>query len=490
MANELFVYNTLIRKKVKFEPLNPPFVGMYVCGPTVYSHAHLGNARPAITFDILYRYLNFLGYKVRYVSNITDVGHLEGDTDDGEDKLIKKAKLEKLEPMEIAQQFMNSYHEDMAALNVIRPNIEPRATGHIPEQIEMIEKIMQNGYAYEANGSVYFDVNTYNTDHNYGELSGRDIEDLISGTRELTSQDEKKSSLDFALWKKADQTHLMRWNSPWGLGFPGWHLECSVMSTKYLGDEFDIHGGGLDLLFPHHDCEIAQSMGGLKCKSVKYWMHNNMLTMNGQKMAKSLGNTITLKQFFTGEHDMLERTYHPMIIRFLILQAHYRSTLDFSNEALQAAEKGYNKLVEAYKTLQSLSSSDKSTVDIKNLEGDCRKVMNDDLNTPMLIANLFEGVKIINSVNDKKETISAEDLSELKSIFDNYLVSILGLKVISSDDKNDDVMDGLMNLILEIRDEARTKKDFDTSDKIRDQLNKINLEIKDGKDGSNWVWKN
>ena len=490
MANELFVYNTLIRKKVKFEPLNPPFVGMYVCGPTVYSHAHVGNARPAITFDILYRYLNFLGYKVRYVSNITDVGHLEGDTDDGEDKLIKKAKLEKLEPMEIAQQFMNSYHEDMAALNVIRPNIEPRATGHIPEQIEMIEKIMQNGYAYEANGSVYFDVNTYNTDHNYGELSGRDIEDLISGTRELTSQDEKKSSLDFALWKKADQTHLMRWNSPWGLGFPGWHLECSVMSTKYLGDEFDIHGGGLDLLFPHHDCEIAQSMGGLKCKSVKYWMHNNMLTMNGQKMAKSLGNTITLKQFFTGEHDMLERTYHPMIIRFLILQAHYRSTLDFSNEALQAAEKGYNKLVEAYKTLQSLSSSDKSTVDIKNLEGDCRKVMNDDLNTPMLIANLFEGVKIINSVNDKKETISAEDLSELKSIFDNYLVSILGLKVISSDDKNDDVMDGLMNLILEIRDEARTKKDFDTSDKIRDQLNKINLEIKDGKDGSNWVWKN
>jgi len=490
MKNELVVYNTLIREKVKFEPLNSPLVGMYVCGPTVYSHAHIGNARPAITFDILYRYLKFIGYKVRYVSNITDVGHLEGDADDGEDKLLKKAKLEKLEPMEIAQQFMNSYHEDMTALNVIRPNIEPRATGHIPEQIEMIEKIIQNGYAYEANGSIYFDVPKYNNDHNYGELSGRDIEDLISGTRELSSQDDKKSSLDFALWKKADQTHLMRWNSPWGLGFPGWHLECSVMSTKYLGDEFDIHGGGLDLLFPHHDCEIAQSMGGLKCKSVKYWMHNNMLTMNGQKMAKSLGNTITLKQFFTGEHDMLERTYHPMIIRFLILQAHYRSTLDFSNEALQAAEKGYNKLVEAYKTLQSLSSSDKSTVDIKNLEGDCRKVMNDDLNTPMLIANLFEGVKIINSVNDKKETISAEDLSELKSIFDNYLVSILGLKVISSDDKNDDVMDGLMNLILEIRDEARTKKDFDTSDKIRDQLNKINLEIKDGKDGSNWVWKN
>ena len=490
MKNELVVYNTLIREKVKFEPLNSPLVGMYVCGPTVYSHAHIGNARPAITFDILYRYLQFIGYKVRYVSNITDVGHLEGDADDGEDKLLKKAKLEKLEPMEIAQQFMNSYHEDMTALNVIRPNIEPRATGHIPEQIEMIEKIIQNGYAYEANGSIYFDVTKYNNDHNYGELSGRDIEDLISGTRELSSQDDKKSSLDFALWKKADPTHLMRWNSPWGMGFPGWHLECSVMSTKYLGDEFDIHGGGMDLLFPHHECEIAQSMGGLKCKSVKYWMHNNMITMNGQKMAKSLGNAITLKQFFTGENDLLDRAYHPMIIRFFMLQAHYRSTLDFSNEALQAAEKGHNKLMEAYKTLQSLSSSDKSTVDIRDLRSECKKVMNDDLNTPMLIANLFDGVKIINSVNDKKETISADDLAELKLIFDDYLISILGLKVIRSDDSNDEVLAGLMNLILEIRDEARSKKDFGTSDKIRDQLNKINLEIKDGKDGSNWVWKN
>jgi cysteinyl-tRNA synthetase len=487
MESSLFLYNTLSRTKEPFLPLNPPFAGMYVCGPTVYGDPHLGHARPAITFDLVFRYLQHLGYRVRYIRNITDVGHLENDEDAGEDKIAKKARLEQLEPMEVAQYYSDRYFVFMDALNVKRPSIEPRASGHIPEQIAMIQKILDAGYAYEVNGSVYFDVLKYDEKYNYGKLSGRILEDLLSNTRALEGQQEKRNAVDFALWKKAQPEHIMRWSSPWSEGFPGWHLECSAMSTKYLGEHFDIHGGGMDLMFPHHESEIAQSRIANGTDSVKYWMHNNMITINGQKMGKSLGNFITLEEFFTGTHPGLTQAYTPMTIRFFILQAHYRSTLDFSNEALQAAEKGLKKLMAGIVTLNKIiPSASSSLMNIQKLMDDCYSAMNDDFNSPMVIANLFEGVRIINSVWDKKATISKEDLDLLKKMFGIFVSEILGLKAESSEDKNE-VMKGLMDLILAIRKDVREKKDFTTSDHIRKGLSDLNIIVKDTKDGAEWL---
>ena len=404
MTSEFYIYNTLSRKKEIFEALDPPFVGLYACGPTVYGDAHLGHARQAITFDVLYRTLMHLNYKVRYVRNITDVGHLVDDADEGEDKILKKARLESLEPMEVVQYYMNSYHENMASLNVLPPSIEPRASGHMIEQQELIARIIKAGYAYEVNGSVYFDVPRYNQDHPYGILSGRKIEDLISNTRALDGQSEKRNPMDFSLWKKADPSHIMRWSSKWGEGYPGWHLECSAMSTKYLGMQFDIHGGGLDLLFPHHECEIAQNVAGYGKPSVKYWMHNNMITINGKKMGRSLGNFITLDQLFSGDHEILERAYSPMTIRFFILQAHYRSTLDFSNEALQASQKGMEKLMKGMELLDTVKPGNTSSVSVESLAGKCEEALMDDMNTPVLIAHLFDGLKIIRTLADAKES--------------------------------------------------------------------------------------
>ena len=486
MENKLVVYNTLSRKKEVFEPLHAPFVGMYVCGPTVYGDAHLGHARPAITFDLVFRYLQHLGYKVRYVRNITDVGHLEHDADEGEDKIAKKARLEKLEPMEVAQYYTDRYHVAMDALNVKRPSIEPRASGHIIEQIEVVEKLLEAGYAYESNGSVYFDVRKYNdATGKYGCLSGRVIDELLSTTRELDGQSEKHNTADFALWKNASPEHIMRWNSPWGVGFPGWHTECTAMGTKYLGETFDIHGGGMDLLFPHHESEIAQQTGITGHGPCKYWMHNNMITINGQKMGKSLGNFITLGEFFDGSHQMLEKAYSPMTIRFFILQAHYRSTVDFSNEALQAAEKGFNRLMQAYKTLPKLQPSKTSSVTVNEYRQRCYDAMNDDLNSPILIAHLFDITKVINSVNDKKETLTQADIDELKSIFDTFVFEILGLKDEQSGD-NTALLDGLISMILEVRQQAKSQKDWATSDRIRDDLQKLGVSIKDGKEGATW----
>jgi len=486
MENILTIYNTLSRKKELFEPLNPPFVGMYVCGPTVYGDAHLGHARPAITFDLIFRYLTHIGYKVRYVRNITDVGHLEADADEGEDKIAKKARLENLEPMEVVQYFSDRYHKNMDQLNVKNPSIEPRASGHIIEQIEMVKKIKEAGLAYESEGSVYFDVKKYNEKNNYGILSGRKIEDMITNTRELEGQSEKKNPYDFALWKKAQPEHIMRWPSPWSDGFPGWHMECSAMSTKYLGEHFDIHGGGLDLLFPHHESEIAQSVAANKTQPAKYWLHNNMITLNGQKMGKSLGNAVSLDEFFVGENDLLEQAYSPITIRFFILQAHYRSTIDFSNEALQSAEKGMKKLFAAIKTLDKLTPSEKSTSDIKALREKCYDAMNDDFNSPILIANLFEGVRIINSVKDKKETISAEDLDILKKLFNDFVFDILGFKTEETAGHQNELVDGLLSTILSIRQEAKANKNFATADKIRNELGKLNIQIKDTKEGASW----
>ena len=487
MENKLVVYNTLSRKKEVFEPLHAPFVGMYVCGPTVYGDAHLGHARPAITFDLVFRYLQHLGYKVRYVRNITDVGHLEHDADEGEDKIAKKARLEKLEPMEVAQYYTDRYHTAMDALNVKRPSIEPRASGHIIEQIEVVEKLLEAGYAYESNGSVYFDVRKYNdATGKYGCLSGRVIDELLSTTRELDGQSEKNNTADFALWKNASPEHIMRWNSPWGVGFPGWHIECTAMGTKYLGETFDIHGGGMDLLFPHHESEIAQQTGITGHGPCKYWMHNNMITINGQKMGKSLGNFITLGEFFEGSHNMLEKAYSPMTIRFFILQAHYRSTVDFSNEALQAAEKGFGRLMQAYKTLQKLQPAKASSVNVSEYRQKCYDAMNDDLNSPILIAHLFDITKVINSANDKKETLTQADIDELKSIFNTFVFDILGLKDEQSGD-NTVLLDGLISMILDVRQQAKSQKDWTTSDRIRDELQKLGVSIKDGKDGATWT---
>ncbi len=486
MQNNLYIYNSLTRSKELFSPLHPPFVGLYVCGPTVYSNAHLGHARPAITFDLLYRYLLHLGYKVRYVRNITDVGHLENDADEGEDKIEKKARLEHLEPMEVVQKYLNTFLKNMEQLNTLSPSIEPRASGHIIEQTEMIKKILDAEYAYEINGSVYFDVLKYNEKFNYGKLSGRVLEELQQNTRLIEGTDEKRNPFDFALWKKATPEHIMRWPSPWSDGFPGWHLECSAMSTKYLGEVFDIHGGGLDLLFPHHDCEIAQSTAAFGQESVRYWMHNNMITINGQKMARSLGNFITLDQLFTGTHPLLQQAYSPMTIRFFILTAHYRSTVDFSNEALIAAEKGLRKLMKAVQTLKSLKISKDSTVDIASLRKGMYDAMNDDLNTPLLLAQLFEGVKYINSVNDGTDRISKNDLEALNSIFNTFVSDILGLKDETAEKSDEKLTSDLMKIIISLRQEARNKKEWSVSDHIRDELKKAGIVLNDTKDGVTW----
>jgi cysteinyl-tRNA synthetase len=488
----LYIYNTLSRKKELFEPLRPPFVGLYVCGPTVYGDAHLGHARPAITFDLVFRYLLHLEYKVRYVRNITDVGHLENDEHElGEDKIAKKARLEQLEPMEVVQYYTDRYHEDMDRLNIKKPSIEPRASGHIIEQIELTKKILESGFAYEVNGSVYFDVEKYNKKHRYGKLSGRVIDDMIANTRNLDGQEEKRSNVDFALWKKAAPSHIMRWPSPWSEGFPGWHLECSAMSSKYLGEVFDIHGGGMDLLFPHHECEIAQSNAAQGKDAVNLWMHNNMITINGQKMGKSLGNFITLRQFFSGDHDSLEKTYSPMTIRFFILQAHYRSTLDFSNEALIAAEKGLKRLLQATDTLNSLKPADKSSVDLKNLEAECYNALNDDFNSPVALAHLFDAVRIINSVHDGKDKLNKKDLETLKRVFSIFVDEIFGLKseIVSENKQTETLLHGIMKLLLDIRQKAKEQKDYSTSDNIRDQLASLKIAIKDSKDGSTWELK-
>ncbi|MCK9616451.1 MAG: cysteine--tRNA ligase [Lentimicrobiaceae bacterium] len=485
MQNSLYLYNTLSRKKEPFEPLNPPFAGIYVCGPTVYGDPHLGHARPAIIFDLLFRYLQHLGYKVRYVRNITDVGHLENDADEGEDKIAKKARLEKLEPMEVVQYFTDRYHDAMRLLNVKNPSIEPRASGHIMEQMEIIRKILDAGYAYESNGSVYFDVEKYNQKYHYGKLSGRVLEDLISNTRELEGQEEKHNAFDFALWKKAQSEHIMRWHSPWSDGFPGWHLECSAMGTKYLGEQFDIHGGGMDLMFPHHESEIAQSVIANGKEPVRYWMHNNMITINGQKMGKSLGNFITLSEFFSGNHASLTQAYSAATIRFFILQAHYRSQLDFSNEALQAAEKGLKRLFAAISLLPKIIPASSSTEDISKLKEQCYEAMNDDLNSPILIANLFEAVRIVNSAYDKKLQLSAEDIAFLKEIFEVFAIEILGLQPEAAGEQTE-LVDNLMQLILSIRQNARSNKDFATSDLIRNQLTKAGISIKDTKEGVVW----
>jgi cysteinyl-tRNA synthetase len=486
MDHPLYLYNSLSRNKIQFVPMNAPHVGLYVCGPTVYGDAHLGHARPAITFDLLFRYLKYLGYKVRYVRNITDVGHLENDADAGEDKIAKKARLEQLEPMEVVQYFTHRYHHNMDQLNVLPPSIEPRASGHIIEQIALVRKILDAGYAYESNGSVYFSLDKYAKKYPYGELSGRVLDDLSSQSRNnLDGQEEKRFPLDFALWKKASPEHIMRWPSPWSDGFPGWHLECTAMSIKYLGETFDIHGGGMDLLFPHHECEIAQSTAALGHESVRYWMHNNMITINGQKMGKSLGNFITLNDFFEGS-PLLKKAYSPMAVRFFILQAHYRGTVDFSDEALQASEKGLQRLMEGMQVLDKLSPSKESTAHIGDIEQKCLQAMNDDLNSPMLIAHLFDGLRIVHLVNDGKETLSKPDLLRLQSVYHQFVWDILGLKDDQSAGQQTNLINGLINYVLEMRMQAKANKDFAASDQIRDMLNQLGVEIKDKKDGFDW----
>jgi cysteinyl-tRNA synthetase len=488
MDNKLHIFNTLSRKKELFEPLNPPHVGMYVCGPTVYGDPHLGHARSAISFDLVFRYLQHLEYKVRYVRNITDVGHLENDADEGEDKIAKKARLEELEPMEVVQYYVNSYHRAMRLLNVLDPSIEPSASGHIIEQMEMINKIFDAGFAYESEGSVYFDVEKYNEDNPYGILSGRKVEELMATTRELDGQQQKKNSYDFALWKKAAPEHIMRWPSKWSDGFPGWHMECSAMGTRYLGEQFDIHGGGMDLLFPHHESEIAQSVAANGKMPVRYWMHNNMITLNGQKMGKSLGNAIDLDEFFTGEHELLTQAYSPMCIRFFMMQAHYRSTLDFSNEALQAAEKGFQRLMAAMEVLEKLKAngSPEDTLDVVALKELCYDAMNDDFNSPVLIAHLFDGVKMINSIKDGKMKIDKKNLRMLQELFFNFVNDVLGLKPETTSSTDDSLTGRLIESLLNLRQQAKANKDWGTSDKIRDELVAMGVSIKDTKDGFEW----
>lgn len=489
MATELQIYNTLSRQKEVFRPITAPHVGMYVCGPTVYGEAHLGHARPYITFDVLWRYLEHKGYKVRYVRNITDVGHLENDADEGEDKIAKKARLEQLEPMEVVQLYTNSFHQSMRELNNRPPSIEPRASGHILEQLAMIEQLIANGFAYESNGSVYFDVTTYAQQHDYGCLSGRIVEELLAGAgnerRVLEGQEEKRNPADFALWKKAQPEHIMRWPSPWSDGFPGWHIECSAMSTKYLGEHFDIHGGGMDLLFPHHESEIAQSQGSCGHHPVKYWMHNNMITINGQKMGKSLGNFITLTELFTGSHAKLAQAYSPMTVRFFILQAHYRSTLDFSNEALQGVEKGLKRFMEGVRTLNKLEAKGESSIDVDALIASYYDALNDDLNTPILIAQLYETIGYANKVAAHQESLNAADLSKLQQAVNTMVFDILGLQ--EEQEAGSQKLDGLMELLLELRAQAKANKDWATSDAIRDKLAALGIQVKDSKTGSSWT---
>jgi cysteinyl-tRNA synthetase len=486
MEHQLSIYNSLTRQKEQFIPINPPHVGLYVCGPTVYGEPHLGHIRMAITFDILYRYLLFLGYKVRFVRNITDVGHLEDEVaGTGEDRITKRAKLEELEPMEIVQKYKNLFAEAFRKLNILNPSIEPQASGHIIEQQLMIKKIIENGFAYPNNGSVYFDIEAYNKKYNYGKLSGRKVEDMLTNTRELDGQSEKRNPLDFALWKKASPEHIMHWPSEWSEGFPGWHLECSAMGTKYLGVTFDIHGGGMDLLFPHHECEIAQSVAANGKEHVRYWMHNNMMTIDGQKMAKSLNNFITLNQLFSGDHLKLDKPYTPNTMRFFVLQAHYRSTVDFSNEALQAAEKGFIRLNNALELLQKIRPSENSSVELQPIIDACFSAMNDDLNTSIAIAQLFEVARIINSVNDGRETLSVSDLDKLKVFYNSIFYDVLGL--LPESQENDSQLDSaLMELIIELRLTARKNKDFAMSDQIRDKLKAAGVVLKDTKEGTNW----
>ena len=493
MEQTLVIYNTLSRSKERFQPLHAPNVGMYVCGPTVYGDPHLGHARPAITFDLLFRYLKHLGYKVRYVRNITDVGHLELDADEGDDKIEKKARLEQLEPMEIAQYYTNRYHQAMDALNVLPPSIEPHATGHIIEQEQLVQQILDNGYAYESNGSIYFDIEKYNKDHKYGILSGRSLENIIDESRTLQGVGEKKNQADFALWKKAQPEHIMRWPSPWSDGFPGWHCECTAMGRKYLGNHFDIHGGGMDLVFPHHECEIAQAVASQGDQMVKYWMHNNMITINGQKMGKSLGNFITLEQFFTGNHPSLEQAYSPMTIRFFILSAHYRGTVDFSNDALKASQKGLQKLMDGISAMERINAEAKSTEDVHNfvsaLRQKCYDAMNDDLQTPLVISNLFEACHVINTIVDHKATIDAADLEELKSTISTFAYDILGLRadVSAGDGKREEAFGKVVDMVLELRKQARSEKNWAVCDQIRDALKEAGFDVKDTKDGC--VWK-
>lgn len=489
MENQLSIYNTLSRKKELFKPLHSPGIGLYVCGPTVYGDPHLGHARPAITFDVLFRYLTYLKYKVRYVRNITDVGHLVDDADSGEDKIARKARLEDIEPMEVVQYYLNRYHKAMDALNVLPPSIEPHASGHIIEQIQLVKDILNKGYAYESEGSVYFDVEKYSREYHYGILSGRNIEDMRNTTRKLEGQEEKRNPADFALWKKAAPEHIMRWPSPWSGGFPGWHLECTAMGRKYLGEEFDIHGGGMDLIFPHHECEIAQSMASTGKPAVKYWMHNNMITVNGQKMGKSLGNFINLEAFFTGNHPLLTQACSPMTVRFFILQAHYRSTVDFSNEALQASEKGLARLLEAYAKLDSknLASGETSGTDIQGLFNKACEAMNDDLNTPVVIAQLFEAARIVNSAVTGQLSLSKENIDGLKRFFNLFLFELLGIKnELKDGNVSCDAFAKAVDMLLEIRMQAKQNKDWATSDKIRNELTALGFEIKDTKDGFEW----
>ena len=489
---DLVIYNTLHRKKELFQPIAAPNVGMYVCGPTVYGDPHLGHARPAITFDILFRYLKRIGYKVRYVRNITDVGHLEHDADEGDDKIEKKARLEQLEPMEIAQYYTNRYHDAMRALNVLPPSIEPHATGHIIEQEELVKEILANGYAYESNGSIYFDVEKYDKDHHYGILSGRNLSDMINNSRELAGVGEKHNQVDFALWKRAMPEHIMRWPSPWSNGFPGWHCECTAMGRKYLGDHFDIHGGGMDLIFPHHECEIAQAVASQGDQMVKYWMHNNMITINGQKMGKSLGNFITLEQFFTGKHDTLSQAYSPMTIRFFILSAHYRGTVDFSNEALQAAEKGYERLmngIEDLARIQPSAASDENTKTfVAELRQKCYDAMNDDLMTPAVISNLFEACHLVNTIVDHKAQISADDLQELTDTMKLFAFDILGLQNErgANNDAREEAYGKVVDMVLDLRAKAKAEKNWAVSDQIRDSLAAAGFQVKDTKDGVTW----
>jgi len=489
---KLIISDTRSKKYRVFKPINPPNVGMYVCGPTVYGDPHLGHARPAITFDILFRYLKHIGYKVRYVRNITDVGHLEHDADEGDDKIEKKARLEQLEPMEIAQYYTNRYHDAMRALNVLPPSIEPHATGHIIEQEELVKEILANGYAYESNGSVYFDVEKYDKDHHYGVLSGRNITDMINNSRELAGVGEKRNQIDFALWKRAMPEHIMRWPSPWSNGFPGWHCECTAMGRKYLGDHFDIHGGGMDLIFPHHECEIAQAVASQGDEMVKYWMHNNMITINGQKMGKSLGNFITLEQFFTGKHEMLSQAYSPMTIRFFILSAHYRGTVDFSNEALQAAEKAYERLmngIEDLARIQPSAASDENTKKfVAELRQKCYDAMNKDLMTPAVISNLFEACHLVNTIVDHKAQISADDLQELTDTMKLFAFDILGLQNErgANNDAREEAYGKVVDMVLDLRAKAKAEKNWAVSDQIRDSLAAAGFQVKDTKDGVTW----
>ena len=490
MERSLFIYNTLTRTKELFKPITPHHVGMYVCGPTVYGDPHLGHARPAITFDILFRYLKHIGYKVRYVRNITDVGHLVHDADEGEDKIAQKARLEKLEPMEVAEYYTLRYHKAMDALGVLPPSIEPHATGHIIEQIELVKQILENGFAYESHGSVYFDVEKYNQKYNYGKLSHRNLQDVINNSRTLDGQDEKHNQVDFALWKKAQPEHIMRWPSPWSVGFPGWHAECTAMGRKYLGNQFDIHGGGLDLVFPHHECEIAQAVASQGSEMVHYWMHNNMITINGQKMGKSLNNFITLEQFFTGNSDQLDEAYSPMTIRFFILQAHYRSTVDFSNDALKASKKGMERLFDAFRQMERIEAAADGDITKEytdKLRSKCYEAMDDDLNTPIVISYLFEACHDINQIADKQKGITPEALEAMKDIFHTFVFDILGLSMEQSGGgEREDAYGKAIDLLLDIRQNAKSNKDWATSDKIRNELAALGFEIKDTRDGATW----